>query len=211
MRRLGLAPLLVVFVIAGCTRVIDTAGPQAQPPPAPITGGQVSDLLSEKAMEEEDSNLFVTVEPAECAGLAAEVDPPFIFDTAPAAHAGGGYFDGDYSLTEMVGVYSSDFDPKAAIDDVKRTIESCQQETLITTAMEGQVLDFRVLPASDSGSPDIVLWSVDSGGWACDDAFIAAHNAAIEITACGEVNGYDMGSRAREALQRIEDLANTMA
>ena len=111
----------------------------------------------------------------------------------------------------MVGVYSSDFDPKAAIDDVKRTIASCQQETLVTTAMEGQVLDFRMLPPSDSGSPDIVLWSVDSGGWACDDAFIAAHNAAIEITACGEANGYDIGSQAREALKRIEDLANTTA
>ena len=203
--------MLVIFVVAGCTQVIDTPRPQSEPAPAPITAGQVSDLLSEKAEEKEEPNLFVTVEPEECAGLAAEVDPPFIFDTTPAAHSGGGYSDGDFSLTEMVGVYSSDFDPKAAIDDVKRTIKSCQQETLITTAMEGQVVDFRVLPASDSASPDIVLWSVDSGGWACDDAFIAAHNAAVEITACGVVNGYDMPSQANAALKRIEDLANTTA
>ena len=163
-KRRRLAPSLVIFVVAGCTQVIDTPRPQSEPPPAPITAGQVSDLLSEKAEEEEEPNLFVTVDPEECAGLAAEVDPPFIFDTTPAAHSGGGYSDGDYSLTEMVGVYSSDYDPKAAINDVKRTIESCQQKTLITTAMEGQVVDFRVLPSSDSASPDIVLWSVDSGG-----------------------------------------------
>ena len=203
--------MFVIFVVAGCTRVIDSPRPQSEPPPAPITAGQVSDLLSEKAEEEQEPNLFVTVDPGECAGLASEVDPPFIFNTTPAAHTGGGHFDGDYSLTEMVGVYSSDYDPKAAIKDAKRTIESCQQKTLITTAMEGQVVDFRVLPYSDSGLPEIVLWSVDSGGWACDDAFIAAHNAAVEITACGVTNGYEVLARAHEALQRIEDLANTRA
>ena len=203
--------MLVISVVAGCTRVIDAPRPQSEPAPAPITAGQVSDLLSEKAQEKADPNLFVTVDPDECAGLASEVDPPFIFDTTPAAHDVGGFFDGDYSLTEMVGVYSSDFDPKAAIDDAKRTIESCRQETLITTAMEGQVLDFRLLPYSDSGSPEIVRWSVDSDGWACDDAFIAAHNAAVEITACGVANSYEVLERAHEALKRIEDLANTKA
>ena len=54
MKRRGLAPLLVIFVVAGCTRVIDTPRPQSEPPPAPITAGQVSDLLSEKAEEEEE-------------------------------------------------------------------------------------------------------------------------------------------------------------
>jgi hypothetical protein len=56
-----------------------------------------------------------------------------------------------------------------------------------------------------------VLWSFHAVDWACDSAFVAAHNAAIEISTCGPVNGYDVLSLAREALDRIEALANTTA
>ena len=77
--------------------------------------------------------------------------------------------------------------------------------------MEGQVLYFRPLPPEDSGSPEIVLWSI-AGSWACDNAFIAAHNAAVEITTCGDANGDDdVLSLAEDALERIERLANTTA
>jgi PknH-like extracellular domain len=212
-RRLLLA-LGLALALGGCTRVVDAPPPAAGPPVAPITAGQVGDLLSEKAQPDDDPNLFVTVEPEECAGLAREVDPPFIFDTTPAAHDGGHWFADDIersvSVQEMVGVYRANFDPKAAIDKVKRTIESCQHDTLTVTAMKGEVVDFRLLPQEDSGAPEIVLWSV-SGGWACDNAFIAAHNAAVEITACGEVNGYDVLSLAKDALKRIDTLRNTTA
>jgi len=209
--KLGIA-LLLCLALAGCTRVIDTPLPKAQPPAAPITVGQVSDLLSEQAQPDDDPNLFVTVEPEECAGLVREVDPPFLFDTTPAAHDGGQHFaeDGELSVSvvEMVAVYPASFDPKAAVDEAKRTIESCRNDTMFVTAMEGQELYFRLLPPSDSGSPDMVLWSVESGGWACDNAYVAAHNAAIELTTCGEVNGYDVRSLAEAALERIEKLAN---
>jgi hypothetical protein len=209
--KLGIA-LLLCLALAGCTRVIDTPRPKAQPPAAPITVGQVSDLLSEQAQPDDDPNLFVTAEPEECAGLVREVDPPFLFDTTPAAHDGGQHFaeDGELSVSvvEMVAVYPASFDPKAAVDEAKRTIESCRNDTMFVTAMEGQELYFRLLPPSDSGSPDMVLWSVESGGWACDNAYVAAHNAAIELTTCGEVNGYDVRSLAEAALERIEKLAN---
>ena len=39
---------------------------------------------------------------------------------------------------------------------------------------------FRLLPQVNSGSPDIVLWSFTADDWACDNAFVAAHNAAVE-------------------------------
>lgn len=206
--------LLLCFVLSGCTRVIDTAQPVPAPPVAPITAGQVSDLLSEKVERQDENNLFVTVAPDECAGLAQEVDPPFIFDVTPAAHDGGGWLtdDGRFGVEEMVAVYRADYDSAAAVAKVKRTIESCEDDRLMVTAMEGQELDFRVLPQQDSGAAQIVVWSlVDIGGWACDNAFIAAHNAAIEMTACSEVNGYDALSFAKEALKRIEKLAKTTA
>ena len=117
-----IAVVVVCLVLAGCTRGVDAPRPKREPPVAPITAGQVSDLLSERATPDEDPNLFVTVKPEECAGLAQEVDPPFIFDARPAAHDGGQWFADDaersVSIEEMVGVYRGDFDPKAAIDEV---------------------------------------------------------------------------------------------
>jgi hypothetical protein len=206
--------LLLCFVLSGCTRVIDTAQPRPATPVAPIAAGQVSDLLSEDAKPDEDPNPFVTVEPEECTAVAREVDAPFIFDAKPAAHDGGSYFaefSRSVSVMEMVGVYRADFDPKAAVDEVKRIIESCQNDMLTVTASEGEVLYFDLLPQSDSGSAGIVLWSFTDVGWACDNAFIAAHNAAVEITTCGEVNGYDVLSLAKDSLGRIEQLAKTTA
>jgi hypothetical protein len=56
-----------------------------------------------------------------------------------------------------------------------------------------------------------VLWSFKGDDWACDNAFVAAHNAAIGISTCAYANGYDVLSLARDALKRIEKLVNTTA
>ncbi len=49
------------------------------PPVGPISPLQVGDLLSPEIFNKE-GNLFATVEPERCAGVAREVDPPFIVD-----------------------------------------------------------------------------------------------------------------------------------
>ena len=77
--------------------------------------------------------------------------------------------------------------------------------------MRGRGYLFRRVPQVNSGSPDIVLWSFKADGWACDKAFVAAHNAAGRISTCGTVNGYDVLSLAQDPLKRIEKLANTTA
>ena len=77
--------------------------------------------------------------------------------------------------------------------------------------MRGGAYVFRLLPQVDSGSPDIVAWSYSGVDWACDSAFVAAHNAAVEISTCGPVNGFDVLSLARDALKRIDALANMAA
>lgn len=208
----GLA-LALALGVAGCTRVVDGPPPQAQPPVAPITAGQVVDLLSPEVLGDE-GNLFVTVEPAECAGAAREVDPPFIFDHEPAATDGGHWVaDGNQRVhvEEMVGVFAADFDPMEAIAQAERSIESCRGREFRITTMEGEQDSYTLLPALESGSPNIVLWSFRADDWACDNAYVTAHNAAIEITACASTNGYDVGKLAREALARIEALANTTA
>lgn len=212
MGRRGLV-LVVAVVLAGCTRVVDGPPPQSVTPVAPITAGQISDLLSEH-VKGEDGNLFVSVEPEECAGLAREVDPPFIVDNSPAATDGGHWVaeDGrEVFIEEMIGVYRADFNADDAIERVKKTIADCEGTQFQVTSMKGREYWFELLPAKDSGSPNIVLWSYKGDDWACDTAFIAAHNAAIEISTCSPRNGYDVLTLAEEALKRIDRLANTTA
>jgi hypothetical protein len=213
MWRLGLAHLLGVLVLTGCTHVIDTARPTAGPPVAPITALQARDLLSPR-VQDVDGNLFSTVDPKECSGIAREVDPPLIFDLNPAATDGGHWSDEaghEVVIEEMAGVYPADFDARGALDAARRTIESCRDTPLHVTTMRGRTYVFRLGPQIDSGSPNIVLWSLTAADWACDSAYVAAHNAAVGISTCGPVNGYDVRSLAQDALERIESLANMTA
>ena len=132
--------LLLAVVLCSCTRHVDT--PQARPeaPVAPIAALQVNDLLSDDAKSRTDGNLFATVEPESCAGVAREVDPPFIFDHKPAAHDGGHWQveDREVYVEEMVGLYRVDFDARAALAQAKRTIDSCRGVPLTITTMRGR-------------------------------------------------------------------------
>ena len=56
--------------------------------------------------------------------------------------------------------------------------------------MNGRAYDFTLLPPVVRVHPDILLWSFRADDWACDSTFVAAHNAAIEISTCGPVGGY---------------------
>ena len=88
---------------------------------------------------------------------------------------------------------------------------SCTTRGIRQGEVNGREYHFSLLPQVDSGSPDIVLWSFRAPDWACDNAFVAAHNAAVRISTCAETNGYDVLSLAEDALKRIEKLANTTA
>jgi PknH-like protein len=205
--------IALCLMLAGCTQVIDTP-PKAAPPVAPIPAGQVADLLS-PSVEKYDGNLFSTVEPEECSGVAREVDPPFIFDLDPAATDGGHWMVNDVGrevyIEEMVGVYHANYDAKTALSQAKQTLRDCQNVPFTVTDMKGRTYDFSLLPLQASSSPNILLWSFKASDWACDSTFVAAHNAAIEISTCGPVGGYPVHTLAAEALDRIEALANTTA
>ena len=158
--------LLLVIALTGCTQVVDTP-PKATPPVAPITAGQVGDLLS-PSVEKYDGNLFSTVEPEDCSGVAKEVDPPFIFEFDPAATDGGHWMVDDLGrqvyIEEMVGVYRADYDAKNALAQAKRTLQSCQDVPITVTDMKGRSYDFTLLPPVTSDSPNILLWSLQRQG-----------------------------------------------
>jgi hypothetical protein len=205
------AALLLGFVLAGCTREVETPQPRAEQPVAPIAALQVEDLLSSN-VQDRDGNLFITVEPQECSAHALEVDPPLIFDLKPAATDGGHWVtDEGVVIDETAGVYHANFDSRRALEETERTIETCRDVPFTITDMRGREYHFTLLPQVDSGSPDIVLWSFQAPDWACDNAFVAAHNAAVRISTCARVNGYDVLSLAQDALKRIDKLANTTA
>lgn len=213
LRRATASAALLSLVLAGCTRGAEKPQPRPQQPVAPITALQVGELLSDK-VQDRDGNLFITVEPKECSGMALEVDPPLIFDLGPAATDGGHWVTEDgrnVVIDQAAGVYPADFDAQHALAETKRTIDSCRSVPFTVTDMRGREYHFRLLPQVDSGSPDIVLYSFAAPDWACDNAFTAAHNAAVRISTCATVNGYDVLSLARDALKRIEKLANTTA
>lgn len=205
--------LVLAIVLTGCTRVVDTP-PRPSTPVAPITAGQVVDLLS-PSVEKYDGNLFSTVEPSQCGGVAREVDPPFIFDRDPAATDGGHWMVDDVGretyIEEMVGVYRADYDAKDALAQAKKILQDCEDIPFTVTDMNGRSYDFTLLPVEPSTSPNILLWSFRASDWACDSTFVAAHNAAIEISTCGAVGGYPVHTLAADALNRIETLANTTA
>jgi hypothetical protein len=207
------AALVLAIAVSGCTQVIDTP-PKSAPPVAPITAGQVVDLLS-PSVEKYDGNLFSTVEPEECSGVAKEVDAPFIFDLDPAATDGGHWMVDDVGrqiyIEEMVGVYHADYDANNALSQAKSTLAACADTPFTVTDMNGRSYEFTLQPAVASSSPNILLWSFRASDWACDSTFVASHNAAIEISTCGAYGGYPVRTLATEALNRIEALANTTA
>ena len=212
MGRRGLA-LVLGLLLAGCTQEVEAPQPRRERPVAPIAAVQAGDLLS-PGTQDKDGNLFVTVEPEECSGIAREVDPPLIFGHAPVATDGGHTVIAatpEVYIEEMVGVYHADFDAPGALVDARRSMQTCGSQQFTVTSMRGRKYLFHLLPQHDSGSADIVLWSFRGDDWACDNAFVAAHNAAIGIATCSAVGRYDVLSLARDALKRIETLANTTA
>lgn len=201
----------VVVLLAGCTRVVDGSEPQSELRVAPITAGQVKEILSPDVEGGGDGNLFATVDPDECSGVAREVDPPFIWDHSPAATDGGHWVAETtqaVQIEEMVGVFRSDFDAKQALADAQATLDSCQGKPFTITVMDSSVYTFELEAQRDSGSEQILVWSFTNPEWACDYAYTAAHNAAFEVSACSYTNGYDVLTLAQEALERINTLAD---
>ena len=211
-RRAAGSGLCVVALLAGCTRTVDD--PQARPASlaAPISTLQVVDLLSPKVIGEE-GNLFAVAEPERCSALGREVDPPLIETQRPLATDGGHWTseDGQYYIEEMVAVYRSDFDSVAALDSARDLIAQCSGSPLTVTTMQDRTYAFTVHPAAATGPDGSTLWSLRAIDWNCDNLFVAAFNAAIEITTCGAAPGFDVVGLAEDALERITTLANTTA
>lgn len=207
--------LVAVLALTACTRVVD-ANPTAQVSVAPILAGQVRDLLSEEAQKQAvvGVGLYTSVDPAECASLVQEANAPLVFDAKPAVNDGGFWSDGAVGIIEIAGVYRSNYEARDVIETLRRTIDTCQGRTLVSTGDDESDPDsFTLSPPKDSGSPDIVEWSVVDvpNVWECDNAFVAAYNAAVFVTACSQLISYDVLTVAEGALTRINKLVNTVA
>lgn len=175
---------------------------------APISVRQVGALLSPK-VDSVEGNQFDAVDPERCAPAAREVAAPFLTMHHPAGIDGGHWQTegADVVVEEIAAVYRTDFDPARALGEAADTIAACAGASLQVTTVKGRQYRFRVQPAA-SAPQGAVLWSLRGSGWNCDNALVAAHNAAIEITTCGVSGGLDTVSLAEDALQRIDSVAN---
>jgi PknH-like extracellular domain len=209
-----LVAAVIALTLVGCTRAVDNPQAMREPTAGPITVLQVGDLLSPDVYNK-DGNLFATVEPEDCSGVAREVDPPFIEAPGPLAVDGGHWSTNtggvDAVVEEMVAVYPSDFNPGDALESARRTLEACRDTPITVTTMRGRTYTFAVASAADPGPEGAVLWSLRAVDWNCDNLLVAAHNAAIELTSCGAAGGIDVAAAAQDALDRIEELANNTA
>ncbi|MEZ0341003.1 sensor domain-containing protein [Mycobacterium sp. pV006] len=201
-----------VALLCGCTRTVDSPSARPEALAAPISTLQAPDLLGPN-VEDGDGNLFTTVEPQRCSGLAREVEPPFLHDHAPMATDGGHWItpDGATYVEEMVAVFRFDFDAAATLAAARATLADCADTPLAVTTMRGRTYEFTAAATPGEPPKDSLLWSLRAIDWNCDNALVAAHNAAIEITTCGPVPGFDTASLAQQARDRIEALANTTA
>lgn len=208
------AAAVLLLAVAGCTRTVDDPQARPAPPIGPISPLQVGDLLSPDVFSK-DGNLFATVEPERCAGVAREVDPPFITDYGPAARDGGHWSTTgggiDAVVEEMVAVYPSDYSSDDALASARSTLQACAETPITVTTMGGRTYTFGVQSAPQPAPTDAVLWSLRSAEWNCDNLFVAAHNAAIETTSCGAAGGIDTAAAAEDARKRIEALVDTTA
>ena len=205
--------VVLVLAVAGCTRAVDAPQARPAPPVGPISPLQVGDLLSPEIVHK-DGNLFATVEPERCAGVAREVDPPFIVEHAPEARDGGHWSTGvggvEAVVEEMVAVMPSDFSARDALTAARGTVDACRDTPVTVTTMYGRTYTFSVESAPEAPE-GAVLWSLRAAEWNCDNLFVAAHNAAIEMTSCGAAGGIDVATAAEDALTRIEALADNRA
>lgn len=210
--------LCAVLSLVGCSPSEDkkkTAAPDRRV--GPILADLSSELLSpqsDKKHKNPEEVAFVGVDPANCAGAAQEVDPPFLMHDPVAVNNGSwAQNEGRISMIEEIAsVYHSDFEPARAIAEAAKSLDSCQGTTFTIRTRVSDAGQYRLLPRKDSGSPDILLWSFSSASraWACDNALVAAYNAAVEITTCSYANGTDVLALAKGALDRINKLAKPL-
>lgn len=209
-----MAAVALALVVAGCTRSVDDPRPQPAAPIGPVSVLQVGDLLSPDIFNK-DGNLFATVEPVDCAGVAREVDAPFITDHDPAAEDGGHWPTTaggiDVVVEEMVAVYPSDYSAEQALASARSILQACGDTPITVTTMYGRTYTFDVEAAPRAAPAGAVLWSLRAADWNCDNLFVAAHNAAIEMTSCGAAGGIDVAVAAEDALKRIDALADNKA
>lgn len=208
----AIAAMGSVALLSGCTRTVDSPSARPAALAAPISTLQAADLLGTN-VEDGEGNLFTTVEPQRCSGLAREVEPPFLHDHRPMATDGGHWVTpgGETYIQEMVAVFRFDFDAAAALSAARDTLADCADTPLAVTTMRGRTYEFTAAATPGEPPRNSLLWSLRAVDWNCDNALVAAHNAAVEITACGPAAGFDAASLADEARERIEALANTTA
>ncbi len=213
----GLA-LVLALALAGCTRIVDDARPLAQSTGRTHLRGYRSETCSARTSSGRTTTTPTCSprsSPRSAAGISREVDPPFIFDAAPAAHRWRAL------LRRVQPVRLRRGDGGRLPHRLRRPRRDSRGQTqhrVLPERHDGGDHHARRKCSTSASCPKSIPDRLTScsgpstaSTWACDNAYVAAHNAAVELTTCGDVNGYDVLTLAKDALKRIETLVNTVA
>ncbi|MGL6236756.1 MAG: sensor domain-containing protein [Segniliparus sp.] len=212
------ATLLAALV--SCAHRTDPAESSSQPSAkvGPIAAESVQRLFEPGHFDASglSENMYSSASPPECRGLVLEVDSPLLMrgQAAVASAIAPKAGDTEHSqIVEIAAVYREDFSATDLVAEAAKTREHCLSTPITGSTQGGGNSTFQLVGQPDSGSPNILLWTLSAVGksWFCNNALVAAHNAAIVITSCYPSPAPGMKELAQSALRRIDGQARAGA
>lgn len=208
--------LLAFLPSCGRTEGPGPNNPQSTVRVAPIAADAIGRLFEPGHFDASGlaENMYSSASPPECRGLVLEVDSPLLMrgQAATASAIAPKAGDAEHSqIVQIAAVYPESFSATDLIAEAAKTRERCQSVAITGSTQGGGNSTFQLVGQPDSGSPNILLWNLSAIGkaWFCNNALIAAHNAAVEITSCYPSPATGMKELARSVLRRIDDQART--
>jgi hypothetical protein len=211
MRALGVA--VTITALASCGHPEEPGARRAQSSPrvAPIAAESIQGLFEPGHFDASGNmeSMYSSASPPECRALVLEVDSPLLMRGQAASAEAIAPKPGDKEhgqIVEIAAVYREDFSATDLIAEAATMREHCEGTPITGSTRGGGNSTFQLIGQPSSGSPNILLWTLSALGksWFCNNALIAAHNAAVEITSCSPSPAPGMRELAQSVLSRIE-------
>ena len=214
------APFLsaLLAALASCGHPADAGQSSSQSTArvAPIAADSIGRLFEPGHFDASglSENMYSSASPPECRGLVLEVDSPLLMRNQAATASAIAPKPGDTEhsqIVEIAAVYPESFSATDLIAEAAKTRDRCQGTAITGSTQGGGNSTFQLIGQPDSGSPNILLWTLSAVGksWFCNNALVAAHNAAVEITSCYPSPAPGMKEFAQSVLRRIDSQART--
>ncbi|WP_148223315.1 sensor domain-containing protein [Segniliparus rotundus] len=215
-RALGVAVTITALASCGDPKEPGARRAQSSQRVAPIAAEAIQSLFEPGHFNASGNieSMYSSASPPECRALVLEVDSPLLMRGQVASASAIAPKPGDKEhaqIVEIAAVYREGFSATDVIAEAAAMREHCEGTPITGSTQGGGNSTFQLIGQPSSGSPNILLWTLSALGkaWFCNNALIAAHNAAVEITSCYPSPAPKMRELAQSALSRIERQARS--